>query len=765
MSAPPPSRIRSKTSDFAQFFRAHPSRQSSQTDSVSDSSPTLLSVPVEEESATPKKSKLPFLGRTRKKSTQSVKSGIVPSLGRGYDSEVAELPSAKKNRRLSQPVPPEPTIVKASLPTPPVPQINVSSPSLGSKFVAHFSNSKLKKSSSTSRPSTQPASHDVLSPPNEHPKASFDSTTITIHTSTLSKQTSRGPTVPTPSAPTKLGEYRNLIPTPHSKKPTAQKRQSSTPASQYRDNYHKSESIVTLIPSPPSGPTLEPAVPVSQDIRLSASPRHETKDRDSRQLSEESRPSRIAKKRASGLRTAEDSTPEDSMDEPALQLRTTNVTPLIDITPPSTKPSSTSPTPRHRMRASSAIKDARASTPPSIPLPDPPSNPSPTSSTSPPSSPKVSPPPSAATIKRPRANTLGSASSPLASATTTAARSSSPQDSPAVTSETSRAVKETLNENSDLDALPAKQLKDALLQRIQQYSELATHFLEVTKAHATEKATLERRIATLEADVARKDKEIQGFTWMLSNRPTQSTPADGDVDYTRIPGPRIQRNPSTSSKVSYRRIQQADDSGAESPSGTESLRGSGASFSSMSIRLKKGLRPLTLGESNYNSYRTSMSSKSTSSRGQTADSGLSDQRSSVYSFSSSVSSPSATSSSSSLLPPSPSIPGLSLSAIPEVSGVFPSPRIATPSTRDSLSTSGWETDPEKKNSDVLHPSRRISTSSFSSSSSSVATNAYSANLRRSRPPSIAQVLQKSSAMGDVLDKLHPFTTAAPAACT
>ncbi|KAG6866992.1 hypothetical protein C0991_003908 [Blastosporella zonata] len=756
MSVASPSRIRSKTSDFTQFFRGQPSRHSSQHEPV-ESQPHLV-VPHAPESTTPKKSKLPFLGRTRKKSTHSVKSGILPPTGRGYESEVTELSSSKKDRRLSQPVPPpEPTIRHPPLPTSTVPHISVSSPSLGSKFVAHFSNSKLRKASSSSRAS-EPVpidanATDTLSPPTDARTASFDSTTTSASTpsSVLIAITS----------PNKLEEYRDLFTLPQSRKPMAPRRQSTTPASEYRDRYHKTESNVTLTPSSHSSPQTEHSIPPS-------STRNE-KEPDSHRLGEGVKFSKIARKRMPGPKLAQDFTPEDSADESVLQLRLADLAPVIDVTPPpSSKPSSL--TSRVRKRASSAIKDARASTPPSIPLPAPPTNDSPSSSIFPRSSPKLTaaPPPRAFGVQRPRANTIGSVPPNPLSAALITARPSSPTGSQKLSGEKSPAVKLSFEQDtSDLATVTVKQLKEALVQRNAQYTELATHFLEVTRSHAAEKAALEKKIAALDAEVSRKEKEIQGFTWMLNNRSAQPT-SDNEADYTRIPGPRVQRSPSVaSSKVSSRRIQQTDDSGAESPSGAESVRGSGASVSSMSIssRLKKGLRPLTLGESSHSMYQTAILGKSSSSRGPAVDNGHSDQRTSVYSLSSTASTTS--SSSSLLLPPSPSITMSSLSAIPEVSAVTPSkvllPRILTSPARDSLSASSeWETDIDKKHPD-MRTSRRISASSLSSSSSSAATSAYSANLKRGRPPSIAQVLQKSPTMDDVLGKLRPFAAAAPAA--
>ncbi|KAG6868505.1 hypothetical protein C0993_001845 [Termitomyces sp. T159_Od127] len=734
MSGVPSSRARTRKADLAQFFRGHSPRQSSPNEP--GLSPNLR-VPEDSDSTTQKKSMLPFLCRTRKKSTHSVKSGIFPSIGRGYESEVAELPTTKttKDRRLSHPVPsPEPTIKKSALPAVKVvPQTNVSSPSLSSKFVAHFSNSKLRKVSSSQSAKavfSNGNATDKLSPHADNRATSIDST------STLPPPIPSNAVITITSAPDNLEAYSNIFTLSKAKKTTISRRQSSTPASEYRDNYNKTETNVPSSPSSPSICRSDSSAPSSPGSRVPSPSRYEAKEWDSRRLTEGSKSSKLSK-RTPGQKRAEDPTTEDSADESILYLRPGNLTPTIDITPPLPPIKAASPTPRNRMRISSAIKDTRASEPPSIPLPDPPlmKNSPPASPTSPPSSPRLATMPRTPILTRRRANTTGSVPLSPVSAVMSPAPSSF-KHSPKLSGE-NYAVKKSLNkEISDLDGMTVEQLKEALAQRNQQYAELTTHLLEVTKSHAVEKTVLEKKVVALVAEVARKDKEIQGFTWMLNNRGAQP-PTDDDVDYTRIPGPRVQRSPSTaSSKLSSRRIQQGDDSGAESPSGAESVPGSGGS-----VRLKRGLRPLTLGESGY--YRSSISSKA-SSRGPAFDTGPSDQRTSVYSLSSSA----ATSSSSSLLPPSPSITHSSLSAIPEISVVTSSrvalPRIITSRMPDSASE--WDTDHEKKSYDVVRPSKRVSGSSLSSSSSSPATNAYAANLKRGRPPSIAQVLQKSSTM-------------------
>ncbi|KAG5641554.1 hypothetical protein DXG03_004789 [Asterophora parasitica] len=738
-----PSRVRTKTSELADFFRGQPSRHIQHHPVEGPPQSALLEIPQTEDLHTKKMStRIPFLGRTRKKSTHSMKSGGKPSATRGYESEVAESSASKKDRRLSHPVPPpEPASRHPPLPAA-LPQINVPSQSLGSKFVAQFSYVKSRKATPSPRsPQAGPSEGSMsgtLSPPITPRAASFDSASTSASANHPSTPRA-GPTITVSASPDNMEDYKDLFTLPRHKTSAAPRRQSSTPASEYRDNYHKTESSVTLTPSPPTSPRTNHSATV-HDARTSSFFRSEVKEREARRLADIPRSSKVARKETSSVRRLEDSTPDDSTEESARQVHSADLAPVIDVTPPPPPPKASSPVSRSRLRTASSVKDP-ASTPPSIPLPAPPTI-TPTLSLSSPPSPILATTTSASVrpLTRPRANTIGSVPPSPQIATITGVRSSSPSKRTIkLSNETPSAAKQRSNKEnaSDLDAMTPGQLRQALLTRNTQYEDLAAHYLEVTQAHAAEKSALEKKIALLEADAMRRDKEIQGFTWMLNNG-GKVTP-----DFTQIPGPRTHRSPSSSSKPSSRRFQYTDDSGAEShaTSGVESV-------SAMSGCVKKGLRPLTLGESSsYNIYR----SKPAAGRGPAVDSGISDhsQRTStsVYSASSSTS---ATSSASSLVPPSPGIPISSLSAIPEVGTVSSDvSEISMSPTRDSLSASEWETDDRRWG----RAARRMSTSS----SSSAATSAYSSNLGRGRPPSIAQVLQKSPTMDESLEKLRPFT--------
>jgi hypothetical protein len=304
-------------------------------------------------------------------------------------------------------------------------------------------------------------------------------------------------------------------------------------------------------------------------------------------------------------------------------------------------------------------------------------------------------------------------------------------------------------ENINVDTASTEELKQALASRTQQYEDLASHLLKVSATHVAEKNALEKKISTMEKDLARKDKEIKGLTWLLVNNRISLGGADlesalNSAQLAYRPSP--ERTPS-------RLLRGADESGTELTSGaesvSESILGSGASGteSLSSLPIKKARRP-TLG----NLYRSS--TKSTRGLGVESIASDSSVRSSVYSLSSS-----AASSSSSLLPPGASGTGSPLSAIPEGPNQAPTSRF-TKIMRERGSLSAGEGEKDERR--VTRP-HRISTSSLvSSSSSSAATSAYSANLKRSRPPSIAQVLEKSSAVEDVLQKLRPFKLSANA---
>ena len=335
-------------------------------------------------------------------------------------------------------------------------------------------------------------------------------------------------------------------------------------------------------------------------------------------------------------------------------------------------------------------------------------------------------------IARPRAHTIGSVgNSPL------------PADQPtmATLSPPSTDIPEA---NFDMDTASAPQLRAALGTRNQQYDELATYMLKVTEAHATEVTNLEKKVLALEKEVARKDKELKGLRWIINNGDSsQPQPlSTGVLNHSLLSPTSTLSESEDNSRIipgASRRLYYQSDSGTESHA--ESIRSAASGSESVSSFRRKSLRkPSTLAEITYNLCHTGSTrrpSKLPPGLGAEKIPEMPNKRSSLSSVS-----PSPSSSTSSLLPPSPSITMSSLSAIPEGP-----PSALRPSLRYDNS------DPEERR--ALRASHRTSTSSMTSSSTA-ASSAYSGNIKRSRPPSIAQVLEKSPIMDDVLEKLRPF---------
>ncbi|KAF9463279.1 hypothetical protein BDZ94DRAFT_1259560 [Collybia nuda] len=771
----PSRRLRSKTSDITEFFRSSTSHGHQSRQTANDGQ---LQIPVplpplpdtlqaNEASAGLKKmsTRIPFLGRSRKKSTHSASGAPLPSSsGRGYDStEIAESTTSKKDRRLSQPVsssPPEETSRAPPLPTI-LPPINVSSPSLGSKFAAHFTPSKSRKPSPRRAhvaPSEGNAS-DTLSPPTSPRGASFDSASSggSANRSPTPRATLQ-PTITVSLSPDNIEDYKDLFTLPRKKIP-AQKRHPSTPASEYRDTFHDGDSNITLSPTPPTSPRMQFPNPPS-DTLPPGPHRPESAHRDS-QSSVDERPNQLSqglKARPTISRRQNNSPKSDNLLEESTNSQSTHTSelgPVIDISPPSPVVLKSSPS-FHRSRLRTPTSGP--SQPPTIPLPEPPkTSPAPTIPSLQPSQSNRSPGPSSGPIltQRRRAHTIGTVPSPSqASSPILNPSSSGIQKRAKVHSDNSTPVKHHSNKESiNIRTATIEELRDALEVRNREYEELVRYLEKITSTHIVEKRSLEKRIFALEKDMSKKDNELRGFAWLVNNPPHgAANPLNqNQVAYRQSPVP---------APKGFRMLHTAEDSGAEShqTSGAESIsesfRGSAASGteSPSSMRVRRMMRSTVLADTGFILGRVP-STKST--RGLGIDSAPDlphrsslSQRSSVYSLSSS-----STSSASSLLPPSPSGTTMSsLSAIPEspTYSSYPPPR----PPRISGSLSAGEAENQRHTS---RASRRISTPPPVSPSSSQATSAYSANLKRGRPPSIAQVLEKSPLVQEVPERRRSNT--------
>lgn len=587
----------------------------------------------------------------------------------------------------------------------------------------------------------------MLSPPTDSRGASFDSTSSGGSANrSPTPRAALQPTITVSLSPDNIEDYKDLFTLPRKKLP-AQKRQPSTPASEYRDNFHDGDSNIKLSPTPPTSPRMQFPNPPS-DSRLTGTRRSESTHRDS-QSSVDDRPNQVPKSpktRLPSMKRQSNTPKADDSEELARNSRNMSELGLvIDISPPSValKPSPS----LHRSRLRTPTTE-RPSQPPSIPLPEPPkSNPIQAILTPPYRSSEPSAGP--AVTQRRRAHTIGSvppASKPPSPIPTSSL--SGAQKRVKLHSDNSSAVKQSSNkENANLDTATIEELREALVARNRDYEELANYLVKVTASHVAEKKALERRISTLEKDMLKKDNELRGFAFLVNNPPHGSDNPQNQVAYRQSPVPQPK---------GFRMLHSAEDSGAEShqTSGAESIaesfRGSATSGteSPTSMRVKRVVRSSVLADAGF--LGRAPSTKST--RGLGIDSVVPEmplrsslsQRSSVYSLSSSSTS---TSSASSLLPPSPSGTTLSsLSAIPESPTHPTSPPPKPPRVSGSLSAG--EAENQRHSS---RTSRRISTPTLVAPSSAQATSAYSANLKRGRPPSIAQVLEKSPLAQEVLE--------------
>ncbi|KIM41585.1 hypothetical protein M413DRAFT_27901 [Hebeloma cylindrosporum] len=768
---PPARRLRTKTSDLTDFFRGSGNSSTQPRQTQKDITTSMnLEVPSCDETASVKKkiTRIPLFGRSRKRSNQSSSSSPFTSYVRessdlGESSTASRAPSTDTRR------PSVPSI--AHVPVPPLPTSRVPTPSLSSKLAAHFSHSRSSKQISTTQASSTPAQPPAVSsglkPPSTR-SASFESGS--------SAGTKRRSTTPRPSQPlitvslSPDEQFMDLF--------TRPKRKPSQSAEKTKRSSSAVDSDITPNGSPASSPrTRSPEQSIyrrgyTPASAIAAAVRH----RQNSSIGSDQAPSTSSK--TSNSRKNSDSDKSNEKDEgsstprlsepresprPSLPDKEKGLPPSLQRRPsvatgPNHQSDNGSSTARSRMKQPSIPARSR---PPSMPLPLPP--------TPIPSSASYSSFPgfqgtqttkrestSAKTVVRPRAHTIGavvSLSTPLeplsrpAENKQTTPTISSTHTTPTISDIPHKADGEML----DIENASAEDLREALKLRNLQYDELASFILKMTESHVAEVTALEKKISVLTKDALKREKQIKGFTLLLSDEESSRYPkplppgilnqsrfassAETDPDRTSIPR-----------KFSYQ-----SDSGAEShaTSGAESLRASGASGSeSMSsmMRNKRLRRPYPLGDQAYAASRTGTALRTSrlppgvvsSDKGSPDIPHLNPKRSSVSSISGSPSS-----STSSLLPPSPSITMSSLSAIPE----GPTATLRLPR---------YDSSDQQEERRALRASHRTSTSSLTSSSTA-ASSSYSANIKRSRPPSIAQVLEKSPNMDDVLEKLRPFS--------
>ncbi|KAJ7087273.1 hypothetical protein B0H15DRAFT_305801 [Mycena belliarum] len=651
-------------------------------------------------------------------------------------------------------------------PLPAIPPSDSHSPSMGSKFVAHFapSRQKLLKLSprKPARPPTNEHPSDTLSPPQPASRGTSIDSTSSENRSPTPRPSQ--PTITVSLPPDNLEGYEGMFTLPTATSQNAAEDPQLTPTA-------ASSDIPRHFPSPQlsDADAREEATTVKH--RSPRSPAHERSP---------CRASRISR-RTTVRQLDVDST--DAEDSEAVVSDSPKPSPRMDVGPTpvvekrrtlATVPYSYSENlrafqPRLIMKSASERPHR-----PTFPPPPPPTNPPssalpviPSSQTIPSRKSTGSPPLASLGSRRQRATTLSSVpSSPIPSppGSTTFARNIAKSISEANTPAAALAKKVTeeslSKENFDMEKASADQLRQALALRNHQFDELASYLLKITQAHVAEKHALLNKVAALEQEATRRESEIKGLTWLVTNNTTRpgmgvgmssaasrSTSTLSDVERTAS-------KPSSSPKLPPSRSYAAEDSGAESHQTTsgaeESYKESGPESVWGESSSPSGARKVKRNHTLMSSfYRTSakgarQGTDSPVPAPLTYSPSPSTKRSSISSFGSS------STSSLSLGTLSPATTVSSLGAIPESSAPVSSQDPAV-----AAAILATENQREKEERRASRASNRLSASSVTAPSASAS---YAANLKRSRPPSIAQVLAQSPKMEHGRDKLRFYGT-------
>ncbi|KAJ7179568.1 hypothetical protein C8R46DRAFT_1074113 [Mycena filopes] len=456
------------------------------------------------------KSQSQFLGRPRKKSTVSDASSS--SAGRLSDSDVRQ---SNVSSRKAEPRPALPPLADSSERPLPATPINTHSPSLGSKIAARFAPSRQKLLNLSPRkplpPSTNDHTSDALSS-RTSPSRGTSADSSSDHRSTTPRPVQ--PTITVSLPPDNLEGYEGMFTLP-----TATR---------------------TSDDDPPSTPTAAAPTPLRFPASQ-ASARHPGADttvkrRSSRSVTEErssSRSSRMSRKPIGDTfkHTEVDST--DAEDSEAIMSDSPRPSPSM----------AGGPTPIAEKRRTLATMPYSYSSPKSIMKPTS-DRPSIDSSAAP----------------RQRAHTLSGVSSPILPISPSSPLSALP--SRRITKSTVGGTtpvapgkvgdEPTGKENLDLEKASAEQLRQALALRNQQFDELASYLLKITEAH---------KVASLEQDATRKDNEIKGLTWLVTNNPRPGS--SGSVMLSNMASrstPALELDQTSSFSPSN----PAEDSGAES---------------------------------------------------------------------------------------------------------------------------------------------------------------------------------------------------------
>ncbi|KAF4607964.1 hypothetical protein EYR40_000300 [Pleurotus pulmonarius] len=808
----PARRLRTKTTDFSDFFRGGSSHGSAQPSNilfaqhdandnhhrepfdVSNTMEASTSSTHSQSAAKKFSSKLPFLGRSRKKSNVEEASANVARERDVGGHETAHAAHQTHSDSILRPT-------KSR---------DGSQQSLGSKFAAHFTPSRPRKSdvSSSRKISSSPSKlrqrapteasltddRTLHPPPKVSPRGrSFESTSSgasengirsTTPRPSQSQQEGQQPTFTVSiSPPDDLSRYADLFTRPRRKTNSS----SSTPPGRDSDEGNTASSSLSTSPrsslptgdSEPSGaPDDTPVRPGSRSSVKSAGRQHQKND------------SASGTSAILDLRMSEDSVIDKERPFP--------VPPMMPGTPSAERRPSIARISTQNMekgtitartgRARSASGSRPNGAPPNIPLPSPPhsSLPSPPPSAAPtpppnaalPSIPTLTTAPSRKSVssissvssgqsagflsRRTRANTIPSPptlTSPIPSVPSLPSspvpiHKPPPSSYASPTSPYLKSLKHdhlaTDSEKSDwersdienMDRATPDQLKQVLMSQNLRMEELMNYLKRISDQHEAERNEMKDKIETLERESARKDQEIRGLTylvhrgggapWGAAGSPRTGSPRVASARSSPLAGsPSASLSDTEKTHVRTRRI---------IASGTQSDGGRGAMTSDSEIDapgtipiLPPSLRrnKTALGTSQPSPKAAAVRSTSTrcipSTKSLAADfSSVVNKRastSSTFSLSSTISS------SSSLLPASsiaPSTISSSLSSIPETPPPSLPSKAALPSILQSHHQQAMATPkPTAKRTPSLTPAA-----------------AYAANLKKTRPPSIAQVLER-----------------------
>ncbi|KAF9224970.1 hypothetical protein BS17DRAFT_59237 [Gyrodon lividus] len=567
LGIPSGQRARTKTSDLSEIFRsAHGSRHSSRAGVSIGSSPTSAPVPTEKFAVTkPRRSMLPFLGRKKPAEQPAAhaarKSSNVPSpvntvrrsFGNGH--AVLMITPATSGSSFEPPLPST------------LPPLNVSPPSLGSKFAAHFTPLRSPSKNNKTRHSmpqkpvaaTPPTpSPTALSPPVPDGRAaSIESRRSSMQSRSTTPRPLRGPR-PSVTGEGDEEDFSDLFTLPNQlKQPLQSAKSVSAPTVNTNLGYSRKKGgeASPASPTPPASPCLQFPIPPStigrpslvptergpirssgesfrQDIASLSSQRSRTSSRvaSSRAprsppvvLENQNRNDRIAftyfsseeERRQTRNRTASHS---GSDTDASRAYDSSSGPPSFQHTISLPKPSSMKPLASYQP----STKTASSGPPPSVPLPSPPLSP-PSSgglaNSSVPNTPQTNSIASRSFTRlpgvspRPRANTLSVTSNLISPANSLPKPNTS-------TSPTSGKASATI-----MPTATADELRDALVLQRKKYSQLQEYVVTVTKRYEDDRTALTKTIEKLERDVRKKMREIEGLRWLVIHNG-----AVGDID-------------------------------------------------------------------------------------------------------------------------------------------------------------------------------------------------------------------------------------------